>query len=276
VFLLTDGLANCGETTTQGIVELMKSKRAEGVRVHTFGFGADHAADMLTELAKQGQGEYMFIEDDKLGDSFAEALGGLASVVAQMVTLTVSNSTDGEVPTFTTQLPVKKEGGSVEVDIDDMYSEERRDILVSCHAGATATLKYFCIQSCKFVSIECTCSPTNLSDEDAELMAAARARVVTAAALVAANRLAAAGKLAEARKELVDAQCAVDNADPEFKEDLLTCLSHLGTDSEYQKKGSKMMQWKAGGHGKQRSRGAECSYTNSVQRRMKAAYAATS
>mmetsp|Transcript_32424 Transcript_32424/g.79194 ORF Transcript_32424/g.79194 Transcript_32424/m.79194 type:complete len:448 (-) Transcript_32424:290-1633(-) len=280
VFLLTDGLANAGMTTTDGIVKLVADARGKNslVVVHTFGFGDDHNAEMLAAVAQAGGGEYVYVEkDENLGDSFAEALGGLASVVAQSISLTVSQPGGMERPR--TQFPVVQEAGDWRVDISDLYAEERRDILVVMTEG-TAKLRYYSILSSEWVTVELACTPRELTPDEIAAVDLAVARETTAAAMMQANEDAACGRLAEARQHLQDAlleakAVAGDCEDIQRLQcDLNECLETVQTAAEYQSKGAKKLQWIGGGHGKQRSRGAECAYTNSVQRKMKSAASA--
>merc|ERR1712096_184545 len=59
--------------------------------VYTFGFGSDHDANLLTKISDAGNGMYYFVEtEEKIGESFAHCLGGLASTVAQGIQMTVN------------------------------------------------------------------------------------------------------------------------------------------------------------------------------------------
>eukprot|EP00483_Globobulimina_turgida_P011331 UN11353 len=59
--------------------------------INTFGFGKDHNAALLQEIAERGNGMYSFIEtQDLIAETFAEALGGLVSVCGQNLYVTIS------------------------------------------------------------------------------------------------------------------------------------------------------------------------------------------
>eukprot|EP00451_Oxyrrhis_marina_P047573 CAMPEP_0204451758 /NCGR_PEP_ID=MMETSP0470-20130426/101013_1 /ASSEMBLY_ACC=CAM_ASM_000385 /TAXON_ID=2969 /ORGANISM="Oxyrrhis marina" /LENGTH=451 /DNA_ID=CAMNT_0051451603 /DNA_START=36 /DNA_END=1388 /DNA_ORIENTATION=- len=266
VFLLTDGLANAGLKTTPEIVKLVADAREQNssVVVHTFGFGDDHNAEMLDAVAKAGGGEYMYVEkDENLGDSFAEALGGLASVVAQSISLTVSQP--GGMARPRTQFPVVAEVNGWRVDISDLYAEERRDILVEMTEGV-AKFRYYSILSSEWVESTLACSPRDLTDDEATAVDLAVARETTAAAMLQANEDAASGRMADARQHLQDAlkQAEAVAGDCEdirrLQLDLNECLETVQTSADYKSKGSKKLAWMGGGHGKQRSRGTECAY----------------
>lgn len=53
--------------------------------VFTFGFGAEHDADLLRAVAEAGNGLFYYIDDtDSIPESYCDCLGGLLSVAAQV------------------------------------------------------------------------------------------------------------------------------------------------------------------------------------------------
>merc|ERR1712224_942545 len=85
ILLLTDGQDG---STRQGIPSLVARAQLAGVSLYTFGFGADHDAGLLSELAEQATTPFTFVEDvEHIREAFAGAVGGLSSVVAQQVEL---------------------------------------------------------------------------------------------------------------------------------------------------------------------------------------------
>lgn len=135
VLLFTDGLANVGITDSQQLIKGL-TKSLEGkprVQIHTLGFGKDHDADLLQKLADVGGGNYYFIETpEDIPQAFADALGGLASVIAQNVEVEVSKGgPDVMVEKVFSGFDVTdEEKGSKKVCFGDIYSEERKDIVV--------------------------------------------------------------------------------------------------------------------------------------------------
>merc|ERR1719494_348926 len=137
VFLFTDGLANQGVTTTPGIINAAKgaSEAIMGKNpctVHCFGFGADHDHDMLAKLAEACGGDYIFIENEgAIGNAFAQALGGLLSVVGQNITLDIDCSFPIELLNADGRI-TSSANGKTQVAVGDMYAEAERDIVVVC------------------------------------------------------------------------------------------------------------------------------------------------
>lgn len=68
VILLSDGVANLGETSAEGILESIRDHASQGITLTTVGFGMGNYNDILMEqLANQGNGVYAYV------DSFTEA-----------------------------------------------------------------------------------------------------------------------------------------------------------------------------------------------------------
>ena len=88
VVLLSDGLANEGETQPAVIGARTARGYQRGTTVSTLGMGTDYNEDLMTDIADQGGGRYHFIEDAQhipavLADEFA----GLTSTIAADVSV---------------------------------------------------------------------------------------------------------------------------------------------------------------------------------------------
>merc|ERR1712025_563430 len=127
ILLLTDGQDG---STRQRIPSLVSRAQLSSVSLYTFGFGADHDAGLLSEIAEQATTPFTFVEDvEHIREAFAGAVGGLASVVAQKVELSLSC----HVPLTEVHTPFTvRHGldGCFTVTIPDMFAGERRDIVV--------------------------------------------------------------------------------------------------------------------------------------------------
>lgn len=175
IFLLTDGLANEGVVDLGGLVELTRNCLVHGARVetrqeskrgffsrnvttkvvsgtttdggavvagppismHCFGYGVNHNADLLRELATAASGSYYFVENDtSVGSAFGDCLGGVLSVVAQNAVVTIQPCPEAmslgmEIVEVHHEQSIKRENGSHTVTVGDFYAEESRDILVT-------------------------------------------------------------------------------------------------------------------------------------------------
>jgi len=141
IFLLTDGRANVGVSSKNGIVSLAKgclgsSKKNRPISIHCFGYGADHDEEMLRDISQATEGgTYCFVEQDSdVASAFGNALGGILSVVAQNVSVSIAIANEAKehgisINDVKHDKAVKQSDGSYLVKIGDFYAEESRDIL---------------------------------------------------------------------------------------------------------------------------------------------------
>lgn len=128
ILLLTDG--QDGSTRHQ-LPALIARAREASCALYAFGFGSDHDADLLADVAEQARTPFTYVEDtESLQEIFAGAVGGLTSVVAQSVELTLTSHVPfKELHTpFAVQRDADRQRATVR--IPDMFAGETRDILV--------------------------------------------------------------------------------------------------------------------------------------------------
>lgn len=90
VLLLSDGLANVGETRPDAIATDVNRLVREGVSTTTMGLGDDYNEDLLESMAKSGDGNYYYIETpQQLADIFQTELQGLMATFGNGVSLAV-------------------------------------------------------------------------------------------------------------------------------------------------------------------------------------------
>lgn len=156
LFLLTDGHANVGIREPSDLVELAKNCSSNDPRIerkrlprlnatylecpnklapiimHTFGYGEDHNAILLRDLADSASGgSYYFVDDDaSIGTAFGDALGGVLSVVAQSVVLLIQPSSINNITKVYHDQATKRDNGAFTVTLGDFYAEETRDIIL--------------------------------------------------------------------------------------------------------------------------------------------------
>ncbi|MFO0806319.1 MAG: VWA domain-containing protein [Gemmataceae bacterium] len=88
VILLSDGLANVGETNNDVIASAVHRAARESVGTTTMGLGDDYNEDLLEAMARSGDGNYFHIEDSKqLPDIFQTELKGLMATFGRAVEL---------------------------------------------------------------------------------------------------------------------------------------------------------------------------------------------
>lgn len=142
VLLFTDGLANIGITKTEGIVKAVQGVLSQIDRVcsvFTFGYGTDPDPEYLKAISDQANGMYYYINNpNAIPDAFTDCLGGLLSVVAQNIRLTIEASKHTTIKMVDTVYRVLTEdpGKLYRVFIGDLYSEEQKDILCTIQTEA--------------------------------------------------------------------------------------------------------------------------------------------
>jgi len=127
LLLLTDGQDG---SARHRLPCLLARTRAAGCALYAFGFGADHDSGLLCEVAEQAETPFTYVEDtEHIREAFAGAVGGLASVVAQRVELTLAGRV--ALKTVHTAFAVRRTSeSSAVVSIPDVFAGERRDVVV--------------------------------------------------------------------------------------------------------------------------------------------------
>lgn len=83
VILLSDGLANVGTDSPEGLANIVESYKYNGISVSTIGVGADYDETLMTTIAKAGRGNYHFMENPSdAPEIFAAEFDNLTQIVA--------------------------------------------------------------------------------------------------------------------------------------------------------------------------------------------------
>lgn len=98
IILLSDGLANQGETNPDVIASDVKGLAQHGVSTTTMGMGNDYNEDLLEAMATSGDGSYYYIESaDQLPHIFEMELQGLMATIGREVNLRIDPQADVEI-----------------------------------------------------------------------------------------------------------------------------------------------------------------------------------
>jgi len=232
------------------------------------GYGSSHNESLLKSLAAAGGGLYYFLEnEEKIADSFADCLGGLLSVVAQNIKLTIKPlSGITRFSLLGTGFRVTKRtlpGGVEEQDVQlgDLMSEEVRNILCEIQIPALDaptpdwgflhfTLSYVDIIAARSNTVEVRASinrpenPTAAESAVDPLIEEQRNRIMTANTIEEALRLAAAGNHAQAREVVNKAIAVIQASRPstfnsQLQQDLSDCYNDLKDPVTYAEVSSK-------------------------------------
>lgn len=220
ILLLTDGQDHSSRSQ---LPALLARARQESCAVYAFGFGADHDAALMSEISEQARTPFTYVEDtENLQEIFAGAVGGLTSVVAQNVELTLTC----QVPLkqLHTPFPVQRDadGQRATVRIPDIFAGETRDILVELEVPAGANsgpetlvesyLQYTDLQrGCVLQTPVATMQATRVDEPQPELepdeeVSAQRERVEVMQALQAATSHGEGGDFEQAQSVLSAAE----------------------------------------------------------------------
>jgi Ca-activated chloride channel family protein len=98
IILLSDGLANHGQTNPDIIASDVHGLAQQGVSTSTMGVGDDYNEDLLEAMATSGDGNYYYIESpDQLPEIFDMEMQGIIGLLGQNVTLRIEPQGDVEV-----------------------------------------------------------------------------------------------------------------------------------------------------------------------------------
>ncbi len=130
VLMLSDGIANVGESRPDRLAAATARAFGEGVSVSTLGVGLDYNEDLMTRLADQGGGRYHFAKDGEaiagiLNDEFA----GLSATVARSMVLTFK-SKDGVKLQRVFGYATWEEDDETRIKVGTLHSGQTREILL--------------------------------------------------------------------------------------------------------------------------------------------------
>jgi Ca-activated chloride channel family protein len=130
VILLSDGLANVGETRPEILAARTAGGFSHGVSITTLGVGLDYNEDLMTRVADQGGGRYHFIKDaDNVAGVLSDEQASLSSSVARGLFLSFRPA-NGVRLDKVFGYPVEDNDGMAKIKIGGLYSAQTREILV--------------------------------------------------------------------------------------------------------------------------------------------------
>lgn len=233
---------------------------------HTFGFGADHDANLLGGIAQKTHGSFTFVEAfDVISEAFATCVGGLTSIFAQKIQIKVEMQGPYLFLKWHTRFTsaVAPDRKSATLSITDIYAEESRDMVFEVEIPklpAAVPADPLFIATCTYLSVghnpelitlpqihQTLARPAALTQEmsarDFELDKQWN-RIQTATAMETAPNLCNDGKFKDAQEliktTVISIQNSVSAADPICKslvQDLQTCASRLVDRTSYESSG---------------------------------------
>lgn len=130
VLLLSDGHANNGITSVEGLANLARGTLEKGISISTMGIGLDYNEELMTQIAVNAAGNYYFVEDEKaLAQIFEKEAKGLSSTVARKAVLTLTAGPGVEVLGIDGYTSRTK-GNKTTVSLAEFYANQAKDLLV--------------------------------------------------------------------------------------------------------------------------------------------------
>lgn len=132
VLLLSDGLANHGETDRDTLARHARELRDRGIATSTFGVGADFDERLLRDMASEGGGNFYFIESAaQIADSLTSELGEALETVVRRAVLQLTLPT-GVVAKPVNSLPHthSRANDELRVELGDLVSAQEVRVVI--------------------------------------------------------------------------------------------------------------------------------------------------
>lgn len=130
LLVLSDGIANSGETNPRVIASAVTDARERGVRTSTLGVGADFEETLMSAISRSGGGNAWFADvPRRIGELVAVELGEALDVVHHSVRLVV-DAPAGCVVRCLNRFDTQREGGRTVIDLGAMVSKQLLELAV--------------------------------------------------------------------------------------------------------------------------------------------------
>lgn len=138
VILLSDGHANQGVVTADGLSAMARRIAARHVSVTTMGIGLSYNEDVMTNIAENGNGHYYFIRDSSsMASIFDKELERLETTVAARPVLRIELS-DKVRHARIHGYRAQRNGSQLVVSLPDFYARQKRSLLLELDVDAAA------------------------------------------------------------------------------------------------------------------------------------------
>jgi Ca-activated chloride channel family protein len=130
VIMLTDGCANHGVISSEGLAKIVDTRGK--TTVSCFGYGTDANQELLADLARRGEGNYAFIKHpDEALSAFGKELGGLLSTYAQSIVIDLAPHNGHKIEEVVSDVDVEEKDAKVIIKLGDLLSEEERHVVIA-------------------------------------------------------------------------------------------------------------------------------------------------
>jgi Ca-activated chloride channel family protein len=132
VILLSDGLANAGESSSDVIADAARQAADKGVRITSVGVGLEYNEDLMEAIAESGRGNYYYVRDAAelervLGGELSSAQATVASGLELRLRPACTGVSVAEVYGYET----RRDGDAVVVPMADLFGGDSRRMIVA-------------------------------------------------------------------------------------------------------------------------------------------------
>lgn len=132
VILLSDGLANAGESSADVISDAARQAADKGVRITSVGVGLDYNEDMMEAIAESGRGNYYYVRDAaELERVLGGELSSAQATVAAQLELRLRPACTGVQIADVYGYETRREGDAVVVPMADLFGGDSRRMIVA-------------------------------------------------------------------------------------------------------------------------------------------------
>lgn len=166
IVLLTDGYANQGIVNSGELMHILKRvvQDSNGASVTCIGYGVNHNAELLRNLATEGGGAYNVVQNlEDVAEIFADIIGGLLTCSYQQVEVVVPGSHNKS--TLGTHYSVNQGDEQTQILLGDLHSENEVVIILPENIK-NIIIKGFDLQTMASVKYELSENNTDITDSD--------------------------------------------------------------------------------------------------------------
>ena len=263
ILLFTDGNMNMGITNNQNLLDAIQSQIGDkNVPIYSMGYGPSHNSELLTTLS--GNGAYYFIDHiDTIPNTFGKCIGGLLSIVAQNVKISIdmNPSTTYTIDTVLTPFKFSGDDTSKVIKIGDLYAGETKNIPVIFKLPSyqlqidpvniyNVSIDWYDVQRKQFSTAIHTATITHSTDKcpKNQKVLIHKNRVAVSNAIRHANELATKYKLEEAKLHLEQLKIVLQlspinthKITTMLIQELNSCIDSMKSDDAYRSLGHNYM-----------------------------------